>query len=148
MTYRRARATVYAGIRMRSRLEASFAAWLDQREFTWRYEPRCFASSDGQYLPDFQLITLKGRPINAEAFFEVKPPNADMAAALDLMHIIRATHPNADLHVVTSHSWPEPRFEFARQCLPSRRCLACYRYPEALWATLLDETAEPFAVES
>jgi hypothetical protein len=50
-----ARPTVYRGIQMRSRLEAGFAAWLDRREFTWSYEPRCFAIATSQYLPDFVI---------------------------------------------------------------------------------------------
>jgi hypothetical protein len=50
------RPTLYRGIRMRSRLEASYAAHLDTEALCWwSYEPDCFASADGQWLPDFRL---------------------------------------------------------------------------------------------
>lgn len=58
MTYNpklKARPTVYKGIQMRSRLEAGFAQWLDQNHIDWDYEPECFASEAGQYLPDFEV---------------------------------------------------------------------------------------------
>jgi hypothetical protein len=47
------RETLYKGIRMRSRLEADFAADLDRQGYRWGYEPTCFAGPDGQWLPDF-----------------------------------------------------------------------------------------------
>jgi hypothetical protein len=50
-----ARPTLYKGIRMRSRLEADFAAWLDREGEPWEYEPECFASPAGQWLPDFRI---------------------------------------------------------------------------------------------
>lgn len=49
----RARPTTYKGVKMRSRLEAGYAQWLDRWDFTWEYEPECFASERWQYLPDF-----------------------------------------------------------------------------------------------
>jgi hypothetical protein len=49
----KARATLYKGIRMRSRLEADFAADLDRQGYRWGYEPECFAGPGGQWLPDF-----------------------------------------------------------------------------------------------
>lgn len=51
----KARPTTYKGIKMRSRLEADYAAYLDNRGVTWEYEPACFASESGQWLPDFRL---------------------------------------------------------------------------------------------
>jgi hypothetical protein len=56
---------------MRSRLEADFAAYLDRRGDTWKYEPGCFASSGGQWLPDFRVDGSfdTGRPL----FIELKP---------------------------------------------------------------------------
>lgn len=49
-----ARTTIYAGIQMRSRLEASFAEHLDNAGVKqWGYEGDAYASSQGQYLPDF-----------------------------------------------------------------------------------------------
>jgi hypothetical protein len=71
----KARPTVYNGIKMRSRLEAGFAAWLDQNQFDWEYEPCAFASEDGQYLPDFRLnnvfATWSPKPVTF--YVEIKP---------------------------------------------------------------------------
>lgn len=72
----KARPTVYMGITMRSRLEAGFAAWLDEKHFDWEYEPCAFASPDGQYLPDFRLndvfVSWRHEPM-ATVYAEVKP---------------------------------------------------------------------------
>lgn len=51
----KARPTVYNGIQMRSRLEATTAASLDEHQVEWRYEPRAYANGTGQYLPDFEI---------------------------------------------------------------------------------------------
>lgn len=67
------RPTIYAGIQMRSRLEADFAAWLDRKKFTWAYEPTCFAGPDGQWLPDFR-IAAEGKP---NTYVELKPMPED-----------------------------------------------------------------------
>lgn len=71
----KARPTVYKGVQMRSRLEAGFAAWLDRYHFDWEYEPRAFASEEGQYLPDFQLsnVFVSWLENPATVFVEVKP---------------------------------------------------------------------------
>lgn len=52
-----ARPTIYKGIQMRSRLEADYAGFLDRPGWdgTWHYEPTCFGSDAGQWLPDFSL---------------------------------------------------------------------------------------------
>lgn len=69
------RPTVYKGIKMRSRLEAGFAAWLDDRTtFPWKYEPCAFATEDGQYLPDFLLDGVWFEGGVRRAYVEVKPP--------------------------------------------------------------------------
>lgn len=53
----KARPTKYKGIDMRSRLEAKYAQYLDgQSLLVWEYEPNCFASERGQYLPDFKTV--------------------------------------------------------------------------------------------
>ena len=72
MTEIKARTTMYKGIKMRSRLEADFAAFLDQSDADWDYEPFCFAGPDGQWLPDF-LVILNGHRI----YIEVKPESLD-----------------------------------------------------------------------
>lgn len=66
----RARPTLYRGIRMRSRLEADYAAHLDANGEKWTYEPECFASAEGQWLPDFET---DGK---FNVLTEVKPANA------------------------------------------------------------------------
>lgn len=67
------RPTLYRGIRMRSRLEASYAAHLDADAglYTWSYEPDCFAAPAGQWLPDFR-IEYTTNPIDWE-WVELKP---------------------------------------------------------------------------
>lgn len=51
----KARPTVYAGVQMRSRLEADYAQLLDTKGIDWQYEPACYAGPAGQWLPDFSL---------------------------------------------------------------------------------------------
>lgn len=67
-TFIPARPTTYRGIKMRSRLEATFAAKLDGFGLDWQYEPRCFAGTHGQYLPDFSIESPSGI-----WYVEVKP---------------------------------------------------------------------------
>lgn len=74
----RPRATTYNGIRMRSRLEASFAQWLDSLSLEWEYEPMCYANETGQYLPDFivkNVNVLFDEPDIKDLVIEVKPSN-------------------------------------------------------------------------
>lgn len=93
------RTTFYNGIRMRSRLEAAFAAWLDERELTWRYEPHAFATAHGQYLPDFLVEHDATR-----VYIEIKPT---LGHVTDLVvanrDIIRASQPAAQFVVVVPH---------------------------------------------
>lgn len=56
---------------MRSRLEADYAAWLDEAGMTWKYEPECFANESGQWLPDFGCGA--GKSGRFVSFMEVKP---------------------------------------------------------------------------
>lgn len=70
----KARPTVYAGIPMRSRLEADFARWLDSHGTTWTYEPRCYAGPGGQWLPDFEIADAGG---GVQCLIEVKPESLD-----------------------------------------------------------------------
>jgi len=74
--------TIYGGVRMRSRLEARWAAFFDLCGWTWKYEPRTLPG----WVPDFELTT------PAEDFpvlVEVKPicwigePCVDWAHELD-----------------------------------------------------------------
>lgn len=93
-----ARPTTYRGVPMRSRLEASFAAGLDDIETPWTYEPRAFASQAGQYLPDFD-VSANG----VSAYIEVRPTLEAALSALERMQIIWESEPQALLLVV----WPD-----------------------------------------
>jgi len=119
----KARPTTYKGIRMRSRLEAGYAAhldaltWLDRS--TWEYEPRAFANQDGQYLPDFV--------VNGNRFIEVKPDSeTNLDGVLRRMHIIRDTHPDAVLFVEVG-SWRNGTYEWdqKRSCSQEAPCADC-----------------------
>jgi hypothetical protein len=85
---------------MRSRLEAAAAAYLDAHGWTWAYEPRCFASPEGQYLPDFRL----GDRTPVATYVEVKPASvlrswSSLADVMQSMEIIWASEPAARLNV-------------------------------------------------
>jgi hypothetical protein len=67
------RPTVYGGEKMRSRLEAAVAAWMDGEQVAWSYEGPSFASSAGTYLPDFTLPGLYVHGKAREVIVEVKP---------------------------------------------------------------------------
>lgn len=96
-TQLKARPTTYNGIEMRSRLEARYAAWLDSMQFQWTYEPKCFATEQGQYLPDFlvQDVHIFGRP--RDVFIEVKPLRSLFTEEdfTRVTKIINASHPDA-----------------------------------------------------
>lgn len=66
----RGRPTLYKGIRMRSRLEADFAATIGGGGEVWEYEPECFAADGVQWLPDFRLSY---PPSKVRWYVEVKP---------------------------------------------------------------------------
>jgi hypothetical protein len=99
-----ARPTIYRGVRMRSRLEADFARWLDGRGVAWNYEPDCFADGAGQYLPDFQVV----HPGRAPIFVELKPQyhldRGDVLSSFEewlaRMEIIWSSQPDATLALI------------------------------------------------
>lgn len=101
----KARPTTYKGIQMRSRLEAGYAMWLDETGIGWEYEPVCFASEQGQYLPDFR-IDVPIHPFEGECtvYIEVKPTlNAvDWAVQRSHLAIIQATDRKAFLAVAVA----------------------------------------------
>lgn len=108
----KARPTTYKGVKMRSRLEARFAAWLDQWGWEWRYEPQCFAGDGGQYLPDFwAAIPL----FPSGAYVEVKPMVADHTEALRRMHVILESEPNASLVVYSANN---DDWQWKARCTP------------------------------
>lgn len=89
------RPTIYKGTRMRSRLEAKWAAALDSLGLAWTYEPCAFADSRGQYLPDFQF-EWNGRV----QYLEVKGAITDHEHIRHRMEIIWSSEPDAHLSLV------------------------------------------------
>jgi len=87
-----ARPTTYKGIKMRSRLEAGYAAYLDHSRVAWEYEPECFGDELGQYLPDFRVKT----PTDT-FYIEIKPNREQAERAGDRMRIIHSSEPGAHL---------------------------------------------------
>ena len=120
MTTLVARPTTYNGIKMRSRLEARYAAYLDARGEDWEYEPRAFANKHRQYLPDF-LIHLSQLPatdtepshVMPELYVEVRPHLDGMRVALEQMAVIWDSDPTAFL-LVTSPDLPFEWFATGR----------------------------------
>lgn len=110
MTTPKARPTTYKGIRMRSRLEADYAADLDRQCCRWEYEPECFAGPGGQWLPDFGSTFAAVGPL--VIFDEVKPvePLMDLLdspqffdhvdAIIGRMTVAWASRPDAMLRLV------------------------------------------------
>ena len=92
-----ARPTTYNGIPMRSRLEARVAAMYDRRNEEWVYEPRAFANSRGQYLPDFQLLGCDGARYRCPVYVEVRPTVERAYLAMPQMAIIWDSEPDAFL---------------------------------------------------
>jgi hypothetical protein len=113
----KARTTMYRGIQMRSRLEADFAAFLDQNHADWDYEPVCFAGPDGQWLPDFRV-----RHGKWVIYFEVKPrsllddddEDADpIDTNLERMAVTWLTEPDAILQLAFwAYGEPENCYSF------------------------------------
>lgn len=100
-----ARPTTYKGIQMRSRLEADYASALDRDGETWKYEPKCFAGPNGQWLPDFR--------VGVNVYIEVKPASLaiwDSEAQVDVytridkiltqMTVTWLSEPDALVHLV------------------------------------------------
>lgn len=111
------RPTVYKGIRMRSRLEAKWAADFDSDASEsdcwlqgWDYEPCAFADEVDQYLPDFRLH-FKAEGTEWVEYREVKGALADPISVMERMEIILRSEPRAHLSITTgppddpSHWW-------------------------------------------
>lgn len=106
----RGRPTLYKGIRMRSRLEADYAAYLDDGGTEWEYEPECFGGPGGQWLPDFRT---RKSSLQRWLYIELKPSSLITAgedpddfvgdrinAVLRKMEIALASDPDACLQLV------------------------------------------------
>lgn len=109
------RPTVYDGVLMRSRLEAGFAAWADSMGLGPLYEPQAFATSEGQYLPDFLIrcVAVEGvtrtDDLDSLVWVEVKPyePTGRYGDELRArMEIIHASLPDAVLAVAFKDPTP------------------------------------------
>lgn len=90
------RPTTYNGTPMRSRIEAKYARWLDEHNMRWEYEPQCFASARGQYLPDFLIhdVNILGTP--RRLYVELKPvPSAITRDVRNKAAIIWDSEPDA-----------------------------------------------------
>jgi hypothetical protein len=102
-----ARPTIYNGIRMRSRLEASFAQWLDFLGVEWRYEGDAFADRTGQYLPDFTVpkvgCNFDGVHDVGTLVIDVKPHEHGAIDTFERMRRVWSSIPSAVLVV----AWPK-----------------------------------------
>ena len=101
-----ARPTTYLGIPMRSRLEARFAAFLDNAGFDWDYEPGAYASRVGQYLPDFRIRDAGAR---SDLYVEIKGTvdKAIWQTTHRRMEVILESEPEASLALICdSQIWP------------------------------------------
>lgn len=105
-----ARPTLYRGVLMRSRLEATVAEWLDARLLKWEYEPARYSGQGGSYLPDFRLpaVHIVGKP--QVLHLEVKPLRLDrqppgewVGPLLKSMEWIWDSEPDARLAVTSPH---------------------------------------------
>lgn len=123
-----ARPTTYKGIQMRSRLEATFAAFLDRAGFYWLYEPRAFAGDGGQYLPDFEIPWDDDR----STYVEVKPPLEDLDEQIRRMGVILESQPESGLLLATPAGTWSLDMDWA---VPVRWCL-CPACGQASFASL------------
>jgi hypothetical protein len=95
---------------MRSRLEATWAQWFDNHGFGWQYEPRCYASQNGQYLPDFMLC-------QGNLFVDIKGIMSDhgtRAKLFDRMSIITQSSPDVVLGIGVGNppeNWSNDRYQ-------------------------------------
>lgn len=77
--------TTYAGVTFRSRLEARWALLFDTVGIPWQYEPRCFRTPEGGYLPDF--LVGKVRPF----WLEIKGPEPIERDYVRARHVVGQT---------------------------------------------------------
>lgn len=114
----KARPTVYAGIPMRSRLEATFAEVTDRIGVRWEYEPRAFgAKGRRQYLPDFELFF--GKPDEpVRVYVEVRPTPEQAYLAMEQMSVIWESEPDVMLLITTPRgpSWSARKGDGIWQC--------------------------------
>ena len=126
-----ARATLYRGTLMRSRLEARVAGFLDRAGLGWDYEPIVFADAAGQWLPDFRVRGLLDVPL----YIDVKgitPSQSELDALLVSMAVVWASEPRAAI-AVWADEWLRAGAWFVVRRAPGRpverlrvaRCPVC-----------------------
>lgn len=127
----KARPTTYNGVKMRSRLEARFAAGLDKLGIEWKYEPECFADESGQYLPDFWLGLNGVYEARSLTYVEVKPIADNVAEDCRIMERILSSVPTATL------VWASPavgsRLLVNEPVLEGQRCWRWSNWCEYRW---------------
>lgn len=129
---------------MRSRLEAGFAQILDAQNYRteWQYEPRCYADTSGQYLPDFRFRLDNGEPCYAETKHEsILNGGRPLDEALRKLRIIHASDPvtlflaalgyRDGHHVVTAGFWREPEDPAWQVVLADRQGLELWHHDAA-----------------
>ena len=137
------RPTLYKGIRMRSRLEATWAAHFDAVGTPWEYEPLAFANEDGQYLPDFRV---HGYPsLFSCEYYEIKPPLSVREIPLwqMRMEIIWSSEPDAGLFLMTGP--PEDECGWIGINIPGTNVLWDFLGVVAEAEGLVDPSDEEFA---
>lgn len=89
--------TLYKGYRFRSRLEARWAAFLDELSIAYQYEPEGFNLGGVWYLPDFYLPA-------QESYLEIKPkiPTEDERMKAGLL----AAHSGKKVCIVYGNPYP------------------------------------------
>ncbi len=118
----KARPTKYAGIQMRSRLEADFARSLDEDGLDWKYEPECYAGPAGQWLPDFsyttdRLMLIEVKPASfLDKEFDSRDPIDRVDELLRRMEMAWLSEPAAGLVL---ECWPFGSYEGAHRIMAS-----------------------------
>jgi hypothetical protein len=74
--------THYFGYKFRSRLEARWAVFFNCLGLKWEYEPECYKTSAGLYLPDFRVFNRYGQI----TFYEVKPETVTKCEKLQALN--------------------------------------------------------------
>lgn len=96
--------TLYQGVRFRSRLEATWAAFFDLIEWRWQYEPFDLPG----WIPDFQIST-NSKSFNPNYLVEVKPvPPDDLRSERPEHRKIEAAIGDLNYQVLLVGTSPQP----------------------------------------
>jgi hypothetical protein len=80
-----AKPTTYRGTTYRSKLEARWAVLFDVLGLPFEYEPKCFRTPEGGYLPDFYVLA--PRPF----WLEIKGPEPIERDYVRARHVVKQT---------------------------------------------------------